>query len=109
MRAAGVYYKGVFAGRITEEDDGGFVFVYDDAYLADTTRPPVSLTVPKQPLPYRSPTLFAFLWQLLPEGTNRRLLCELHRIDPADEFSILLLVAGVDTVGAVTVRNDSDD
>lgn len=104
MRAAEVLVHGRRAGRLTQSDDGGFAFAYDAEYLADGDAPPVSLTLPKRPDPYRAPALFSAFWQLLPEGHNKRVLCRSAQIDPDDAFGILLRVATEDTVGAVTVK-----
>ncbi len=104
MRSANVYFRRDLAGVVTEFDDGRYGYTYDEAYLATAASPPVSLTLPKRSEPYESQTFFPFLYQLLPEGTNKRILCELQRVDPEDYFSILLLVAKADTVGAITVQ-----
>lgn len=108
MRVATVYVRGRGAGRLSELDDGSVEFAYAPGYLTDADAPPVSLTLPKRGQPYRSPSLFPAFFQLLPEGHNKRVLCETLRVDPDDEFSILLRVAGHDTVGAITVRIDDD-
>ena len=97
-------HRGRAAGTLTEHDDGGYTFRYDDAWLADEHMPPVSLTMPKTRTSYYAPALFPAFFQLLPEGFNKRVLCQIHRLDASDEFSILLHVAGEDTVGALTVQ-----
>ena len=33
MRSAKIYYKEIFAGKLTETNEGEFVFKYDDQYV----------------------------------------------------------------------------
>jgi serine/threonine-protein kinase HipA len=40
---------------------------------------------------------------MLPEGTNKQVVCQLNRIDQKDYFGLLLNTAKYDTIGAVTV------
>jgi serine/threonine-protein kinase HipA len=104
MRAARVLYKGEVAGILTESDDGTYTFTYDHAWVADPARPAITLTLPKADGPYRSPFLFPFFFHLLPEGVNRQSACRQLRIDPEDDFGLLLHIARADTVGAVTIE-----
>lgn len=108
MRLANVFHNGRYAGDLRQLDDRSFEFVYSSTYLADPSSPPISLTLPKQNVAHQSKTLFPAFWQLLPEGHNKRVLCQTLRIDPSDAYSILLRVAGKDTVGAITVKAASD-
>ena len=41
---------------------------------------------------------------MLSEGENRQIQSRLLRIDPEDDFGILLATAQFDTAGAVTVK-----
>lgn len=109
MRRADVFIGGRLAGRLLQLDDGGFEYAYERAYLTDDSAPPVSLTLPKREEPYRSLSLFPAFFQLLPEGYNKRVLCQIRRIDPDDELSILIRVAGYDTVGVITVKPAGDE
>lgn len=104
MRAADVFHRGRRAGTLAQLDDGSFAFAYVGEYLGDASAPPVSLTLPRVAEPYHSESLFPAFFQLLPGGHNKRVLCQTLRIDPNDDFSILLRVAGHDTVGVITVK-----
>jgi HipA-like protein len=104
MRQAEIKYKGRVAGQLSQEDDGSFTFSYDAMWLADNTRPPISVNLPKLTTPYRSQNLFPFFFNMLPEGYNKEILCKSLRIDKDDHFGLLLNVAEFDTVGAVTLR-----
>lgn len=104
MRACEVYVKGIFAGVLTEKDDGGYVFVYDHFYFNDRTLPPVSLTLPKCVDRYESDVLFPCFFNILSEGENRKMQSRLFHIDERDDFGILLETAQYDTIGSITVK-----
>lgn len=95
---------GVKAGILRENNDGSYEFTYDTCYLDSPGNEPISLTMPLQPQPYISGYLFPFFANLLSEGDNRKLQAAILRIDPDDDFGILLATARFDTIGAVTVR-----
>ena len=104
MRQARVYYKGEEAGLLTQQDDGSFTYRYHDLWMADRSKPPISLTLPKTQQEYHADHLFPFFYNILPEGANKQVVCRYRRIEENDYFSLLLATAGVDTIGAVTVR-----
>ena len=73
-------------------------------YLLGEDAQPVSLTLPLQSEPYTSPHLFPAFANMLSEGENRMVQSQLLRIDPEDDFGILLATCQTDTIGAITVR-----
>ncbi len=103
MRSGIVKFENRVAGRLLEEAEG-YRFSYDEAYLQDPETPPVSLTLPKQREPQRSETLFPFFYGLLAEGRLKEEQCHQLKLDEDDAFGRLLLTAGSDTIGAVTVH-----
>ena len=103
MRKAAILFKGEEAGILAQQDEGSFTFRYNDAWMANTTKPGICLTLPKSQQEYCSKYLFPFFYNLLPEGSNKQVVCKLNRIDPDDDFGILLATAGNDTIGAVRV------
>ncbi|MEE1964330.1 HipA N-terminal domain-containing protein [Allomuricauda taeanensis] len=108
MRQARIYYKGEQAGMLSQLEDGSFVFRYTDPWRSDGTKPAISLTLPKSQQEFRVAHLFPFFYNMLPEGTNRQVVCTSMRIDPEDYFGILMTTARYDTVGAVTVQKMED-
>jgi serine/threonine-protein kinase HipA len=40
---------------------------------------------------------------MLPEGSNKEVVCKHHRIDPEDHFGLLLTTAKYDSIGAVRI------
>lgn len=104
MRSVEVYRNGVLAGTLTEESHQLYVFVYDNDYFNDQTKPSISLTLPKTQREFRSQFLFPFFFNLLSEGVNRKLQCQFLHLDENDKFGILMATAQNDTIGAVTVK-----
>lgn len=104
MRQAEIYFKGEKAGLLTQHDDGSFTYKYHDFWKSDNNKPPISLTLPKTKQEYKSDYLFPFFYNMLPEGTNKQVVCKYMRIDSDDDFSLLLITARYDTIGAVTVK-----
>ncbi len=99
MRTADVLAHGRPAGRLTEEDPGrAYAFTYAPGYDG----PPVSLTLPVRPEPYRFDRFPPFFDGLLPEGWQLEALLRRAKLDRHDRMGQLLTV-GADTVGAVTV------
>lgn len=103
MRRAKVLYKNEEAGELIQNDDGSFVFRYSDYWYNSSDKPAVSLTLPKNQREYHSENLFAFFYNMLPEGSNKQVVCTSLRIDRSDYFGLLVNTAQHDTIGAVRV------
>lgn len=109
MRQLNVYFNDVKAGVLTElTPGGGYRFEYAPDYLAGDY-PHVSLTLPKNTLPYENDRLFPFFANLLPEGTLRRVVCREHHIDEKDLFGILYAMSDTDTIGAINIKTVDDE
>jgi serine/threonine-protein kinase HipA len=104
MRALEIYRNGILAGILTEENRQCYVFRYDDNYFNDTSKPGISLTMPKTQKEYSSEFLFPLFFNMLSEGVNRKLQCTQLRIDEEDNFGLLAATAQFDTIGAITVK-----
>lgn len=104
MRQAEIYFKGEKAGLLTQLDNGSFIYEYDDLWMSDNSKPSISLTLSKNVKEYKSNYLFPFFYNMLPEGANKQIVCKNMRIDNDDFFSLLLITARYDTIGAVTVK-----
>lgn len=102
MRKATVYLNQEAVGELTETPDG-FIFQYDDNYIARPNASALSLTMPISQQEFRSSYLFPFFYGLLSEGYNSAVQCRLLKIDKNDDFGLLLAIAHTDTVGAVRV------
>jgi HipA-like protein len=103
MRQAKILYKDLEAGILTQHDDGSFTFRYNNSWLVDRKKPNISLTLPKSNQEYHSKFLFPFFYNMLPEGSNKQVVCKLNRIDQNDHFGLLLTTAKHDNIGAIRV------
>lgn len=103
MRTAIVLYKNQEAGILTQHDNGSFTFKYTNSWISDGTKPAISLTLPKSQQEYHADFLFPFFYNMLPEGSNKQLVCKLNKIDLNDYFGLLLTTAKNDTIGAIRI------
>ena len=99
-----IYRNGVLAGILSEENRKSYIFKYDERYFNDTTKPAISLTLPKSKMKYTSQYLFPFFFNMLSEGVNRKLQSIQLKIDEEDNFGLLMATAQYDTIGAITVK-----
>lgn len=104
MRKAKVMYKNEWAGTLSQNNDGEYEFCYKETWVNDVRKPSVSLTLPKQKEPFHSKHLFPFFYNMLPEGSNKLIVCYNLRIDENDYFGILMATAKTDTIGAVRIE-----
>ena len=104
MRVMKIYRNGVLAGLLSEENRKSYVFRYDEGYFNDSTKPAISLTLPKSKIEYTSHYLFPFFFNMLSEGVNRKLQSIQLKIDEEDNFGLLMATAQYDTIGAITVK-----
>jgi serine/threonine-protein kinase HipA len=102
-------YNDQKAGILTEQFPGkGYRFEYFPEYLREDT-PHISVTMPKKNGPYTSEKLFPFFANILPEGALRRVVCRQHHVDENDLFGILCAMDGTDSIGAINVKEVSDE
>jgi len=107
-RQGDVLYRNRLAGRLTELAEGGYRFVYDQAYLCDGE--PLSLTLPLQAEPFESETLFSFFAGLVPEGWYLKIVSPTIKVDERDTFGLLMRTCA-DCIGAISLQevDDEDD
>ena len=103
MRQAIILYKDEEAGILTQHDDGSFTFRYYDTWISDSKKPGISLTLPRIEQEYHSKFMFSFFYNMLPEGSNKQVVCKYNRIDKNDYFGLLMTTAKNDSIGAVRV------
>lgn len=107
MRKADVFYRDVKAGQLAE-DENGYSFCYDAAYLASENAEPISLTLPLRAEAYESPVLFPFFDGLIPEGWLLDVALRNTNISILDRMSLLLLCCK-DCIGAVSVVPEKEE
>ena len=103
MRKANVFYSNELAGYLAETASG-YTFQYDPEFLKKNI--PISMSLLPREEPYQSKELFSFFKGLLPEGWYLDIVSATQKVDSKDYFGVLLGTAGVDTIGAVTVRKE---
>ena len=101
MRQGKVFYNEVLAGIITE-DENGYSFVYEEAYLVSNQPRPVSLTLPLQREPFHSNVLFSFFDGLIPEGWMLNIAERNWKINRLDRMALLLACCR-DCIGNVSI------
>ncbi len=103
MRKAKILYKDEEAGVLTQHDDASFSFRYSVSWIENPNTSAISLNFPKIEQEYHSKFLFPFFFNMLPEGSNKQVVCKHNRIDRDDYFGLLMATAKNDIIGAVRV------
>jgi len=101
MKTGKVLYRDIFAGIITE-DENGYSFAYSEEYLSSGIAEQISLTLPLQKEIFKSKTMFPFFDGLIPEGWLLDIVEANWKINPRDRISLLLTFCK-DCIGAVSV------
>ena len=102
MRQAAIYVKDVFCGVLTEDEEG-FHFAYDSAYLASPSALPISPTMPLTAKTYEKETMLPVFDGLVPEGWLLDIASKSWKIDPRDRMG-LLLACCKDCIGNISVK-----
>jgi serine/threonine-protein kinase HipA len=101
MKKGKVFYRNVFAGFLTE-DENGYSFLYQQEYLSSDKPKAISFTLPLQEKPFKSKTMFPFFDGLIPEGWLLDIAENNWKINSRDRMSLLLAFCK-DCIGAVSV------
>ena len=107
MRTADIYFFEKKAGTLVENDDGRFVFAYDEKYLQDLSAAAISCIMPLRSEPYVSETLFPFFDGLIPEGWLLDIAEKNWKLDGRDRMGLLLACCS-SSIGAVSVCRPED-
>jgi serine/threonine-protein kinase HipA len=102
MKQAKVYMHDLLAGVLVE-DEKGYHFQYDQAYLQNPVTEPISLTLPLTDKKYDSAVLFPFFDGLIPEGWLLDIAQKNWKLNERDRMSILLATCS-DCIGAVSIE-----
>lgn len=103
MRQGEIWVSSQLAGMLIE-DDNGYHFKYQEAYLKQEKALAVSLTLPLQEEPFHSENLFPFFDGLIPEGWLLDIAHKNWKIDPRDRMGLLLTTCQ-DCIGNISVRS----
>lgn len=102
MRKAEIRYRDQTAGWLIQDEEG-YHFRYDAAYLQLPAPEPVSLTLPLQQMGFTNKVLFPFFDGLIPEGWLLDIAEKNWKLSPRDRMG-LLLACCKDCIGAVSVH-----
>jgi serine/threonine-protein kinase HipA len=102
LRKAVIKIEDQLAGWLTQNEEG-YHFVYDKAYVATPHARPISLTLPLTETPYTSNVLFPFFDGLIPEGWLLEIAEKNWKLNPKDRMG-LLLTCCKDCIGAISVE-----
>ena len=108
MRSAEIYYKELLAGKLTETNEGEFVFQYNDHYVVNHPSEFITFTMPVDSMPYIEKRLFPFFEGLIPEGWLLDIASKSWKINPNDRMG-LLLACCQNCIGAVSVIPISEE
>ena len=103
MRTAEVFYKDIFAGLLTETNEGECVFQYDSKYVIEHPTSFINFTMPVRIEPYIEIRLPAFFEGLIPEGWLLEIAYKSWKINPNDRMG-LLLACCKNCIGAVSIK-----
>ena len=103
MRQGLVKYNNEVAGILTEDDNGGYLFVYDEKYVLKHPHQFITFNMQVSLHHYRSKRLFPFFDGLIPEGWLLNIAAESWKINKNDRMG-LLLACCQNTIGAVSIH-----
>ena len=103
MRKALVKYNNIEAGILSEEEDGGYRFVYNAAYIKNHSEKFITFQMPVSNHIYKSKRLFPFFDGLIPEGWLLNIASKSWRLNENDRMG-LLLACCKNAIGAVTIH-----
>jgi serine/threonine-protein kinase HipA len=103
-KSKGLLYKEL-AGYLTENENG-YSFLYDKAYLVQPKAKPVSLTLPLQDIPHINRTMFPFFDGLIPEGWLLEIAEKNWKLNARDRMGLLLACCR-DCNGAVSIEEEN--
>lgn len=103
MRQGKVFYKNIFAGIITETNDGEYVFKYDEGFVNNFPEKFITFSMPVRKEPYKDKRLFPFFDGLIPEGWLLDIASKNWKVDRNDRMGLLLTTCS-NCIGAVSVE-----
>ena len=87
MRQANVLYNNIKAGKLTETNDGDYVFEYNSEYVKKYPKQFISFSMPVRNEPYKVNRLFPFFEGLIPEGWLLDIASKSWKINTNDKWS----------------------
>jgi serine/threonine-protein kinase HipA len=104
----GIVYKKNIAAGIVWEDENGYSFQYNAAYLQNKQYDAVSKTLPLRAEVFTSQTMWPFFDGLIPEGWLLEIAIENWKLDRRDRMTLLLTLCQ-DCIGDVSIKKQNQD
>lgn len=102
MRTLSVWWDRVVVGTLQVNQHGQMRFTYAADWLADTSRPAISFSLPKQEQPFTQRQCRPFFAGLLPEEAQRGVIAGALGISKGNDFALLEALGG-DVAGALSL------
>jgi serine/threonine-protein kinase HipA len=100
-RALAVWWDGVIVGALRVDSHGDMTFRSAQEWLEDSSRPSLSISLPKRAEPFKRRATRAFFAGLLPEEEQRRVVARALGISRGNDFRLLEALGG-DVAGALS-------
>lgn len=96
-------YNNIEAGILSENEDGGYQFTYNEEYVKKYSDKFITFLMPVSNQVYKSKRLFPFFDGLIPEGWLLNIASESWKLNKNDRMG-LLLACCQNAIGAVTIH-----
>ncbi len=97
-----VWWDGAVVGSLQIDEHGDLAFIYDTRWLADLSKPAISISLPKRPEPFTRRETRPFFAGLLPEEGQREAVARALGVSKDNDFRLLEQLGG-DVAGALTL------
>jgi serine/threonine-protein kinase HipA len=101
-RALSVWWDGTLVGALRIDKHGDLSFAYDQTWIDDPARPPISQSLPKRAESFKRREARPFFAGLLPEESQREAIARSLGISQGNDFRLLEALGG-DVAGALTL------
>lgn len=101
-RSLSVWWDGAITGTLRVDPHGEMSFVYAPEWIADVSRPAVSVSLPKREVPFKRRECRPFFAGLLPEEAQREAVAGALGLSERNDFGLLEALGG-DVAGALTL------
>lgn len=101
-RTLSVWWEGAVVGTLRVNQHGEMRFAYSPEWLADSSRPAISFSLPKRPEPFKQRQCRPFFAGLLPEESQRDAIAGALGISTRNDFAFLEALGG-DVAGALSL------
>lgn len=109
MQQGKVFRNKIFVGILKKTSQKEYIFKYDESYLSNEKSKAIAFSFPLQKEEFKEDHLFAFFFNMLSEGSQKKLQVKKLKLDENDDFSRLLITAQTDTIGSVTLMEIRDE